>query len=68
MSKNIASASLVLLALGFAGPAAAAPVFPGAGGVGLEPPPGMAPARPCDGVTAGAAAVSTQTAAEVSST
>lgn len=57
MSKNIASASLVLLALGFAGPAAAAPVFPGASGVGLEPPPGMAPSRTFDGFTAGAATI-----------
>ena len=57
MSANKLRLTLLAFALGLAGPASAAPVFPGASGVGLEPPPGMQPSRTFDGFRAGAASI-----------
>ena len=54
--KNLRT-TLVVLALGLPTAAFAAPVFPGASGVGLEPPPGLAPAKTFDGFMAGAASI-----------
>ena len=49
------SALSIVLALGL--PAVAAPVFPGASGVGLEPPPGMKPAKTFNGFQDGAVSI-----------
>ena len=57
MSGKILSATLVSFVLGLPAAAAAAPVFPGASGVGLEPPPGMAAAKTFDGFMAGATSI-----------
>ena len=57
MSGKILSATFVSLILGCPVAAVAAPVFPGASGVGLEPPPGMIAAKTFAGFKAGDAAI-----------
>ena len=57
MSLHILKATLVTLALGAPTVAIAAPVFPGASGVGLEPPPEMKVAKTFDGFKVGDASI-----------
>ena len=57
MPKTILRATLVPLVLGLPTTALAAPVFPGASGVGLEPPPEMMAAKTFDGFQAGTASI-----------